>query len=68
MIWSDIYMPSIKPILSTAALQALTAVTTAVLFELRSQALISAVAAVTAALGVQQSQAAAPSRAVQVSV
>ena len=51
-----------------AALQALTAVTTAVLFELRSQALISAVAAVTAALGVQQSQAAAPSRAVQVSV
>jgi len=54
--------------LPKAALQAFVALTVAVLFELRSQALISAMAAVTLALGIQQSQAAAPDRSEQVSV
>ena len=51
-----------------AALQAFVALTVAVLFELRSHNLISAMAAVTLALGIQQSQAAAPDRSEQVSV
>jgi len=51
-----------------AALQALTALTMAVLFLLRSQLLIVSMAAVTLALGDQHEQAADPLKAEQVSV